>query len=397
MHLTAARAEQAAAHAPATTRITSIDVVRGAVMIFMALDHVRDYVTNLRFPPEDLTRSSAALFATRWVTHFCAPTFFLLAGVGIGIALNRGAKPAQMSRYLITRGLWLLVLELIITPIGWQFGLDLVPAFALVLWALGWSMIVLALVVHLPRAAALALSLALIFGHNLLDHIKPPDLGDFAGLWHFLHAPGFAIPNVLFIGYPLVPWVAVMALGSVLAALYQWDAERRRRTLLLVGASAFALFLLLRALNAYGNPFPWSVQRTTALTVASFFNVLKYPPSLQFLLMTLGLTMVALALTERVHGRVAGWLSVYGRVPLFFYVTHLFVAHAVAVVLAFVQGGTLRRILIVNHPELIPDWYGVSLPGVYIAWALVVLLLYFPCRTFARMKDTRSAWWLRYM
>jgi uncharacterized membrane protein len=232
MHMTATTAARLAPAAkPSTSRITSVDVVRGAVMVLMALDHVRDYVTNLRFPPEDLTRSSAALFATRWVTHFCAPTFFLLAGVGIGIALNRGMAPARMSRYLVTRGLWLLVLELVITPIGWQFGFDFIPAFALVLWALGWSMIVMALVVHLPRPLVLGLSLALIAGHNLLDPIRPNDLGGFAGFWHFLHAPGFVIPNVLFIGYPLVPWVAVMALGSVLAAIYQWEGARRRRTL----------------------------------------------------------------------------------------------------------------------------------------------------------------------
>ena len=398
MHMTATTAAKVAPVAErATSRITSIDIVRGAVMILMALDHVRDYVTSARFPPEDLTRSSVALFATRWVTHFCAPTFFLLAGVGIGIALNRGTPPARMSRYLVTRGLWLLLLELVITPIGWQFGLDLIPAFALVLWALGWSMIVMALVVHLPRPLVLALSLALIAGHNLLDPIRPNDLGGFAGLWHFLHVPGFVIPNVLFIGYPLIPWVAVMAFGSLLAALYQWESARRRRTLLLGGAAAFLLFLVLRSFNAYGNPFPWSTQRTTGLTIASFLNVLKYPPSLQFLLMTLGPALVALALTERARGRSAKWLAVYGRVPLFFYVTHLFVAHAVAVVLAFMQGGIWRRIPIVNHPERIPDWYGVTLPGVYIAWAIVVLLLYLPCRQFARMKDKRTAWWLRYL
>ena len=379
------------------SRISSIDVVRGVVMVLMALDHVRDWTTNLRFPPENLARGSAALFATRWVTHFCAPTFFLLAGIGVGISFNRGAQPAQLSRYLVTRGLWLLVLELIITPVGWQFGFQLIPAFALVLWALGWSMIVMALVVHIPRAVVLPLALAIIFLHNLTDGIRPDSLGALATLWKVLHVPGFVIPNVLFVGYPLVPWVAVMAVGFVVAAVYRWDAARRRRALITIGAAAFALFLLLRTFNTYGNPFPWSPQRSTALTVASFFNVLKYPPSLQFLLMTLGPALIALALTERAHGRVASILSVYGRVPLFYYVTHLFVAHAVAVVLAFAQSGELHRIPVVNHPENIPAWYGLSLPGVYVMWALVVVLLYFPCRLFARMKDTRTDWWLRYM
>jgi uncharacterized membrane protein len=379
------------------SRILSVDIVRGLVMVLMALDHVRDWTTNVRFQPEDLSRSSAALFATRWVTHICAPTFFLLAGLGIGILMQRRVPPGGMSRYLITRGFWLLVLELVITPIGWQFGLRLVPAFALVLWALGWSMIVMAALVHAPRVVVAALSLLMIFGHNLLDPIRPDTLGAFRALWHMLHAPGFMVPNVLFIAYPLVPWVGVMALGYVLAAAYQWDANRRRRLLVTCGIAAVAMFVVLRALNWYGNPFPWSPQRTTALTIASFLNVLKYPPSLHFLLMTLGPALIALALAERARGRIAAWLSVYGRVPLFFYVAHIFVAHAVAVALALVQGGELRRIPVVTNPGSIPPWFGLPLPGVYLSWILVVALMYFPCRRVARLKAARSEWWIRYM
>ncbi len=381
----------------APRRITSVDVVRGAVMVLMALDHVRDYVTSVRFRPEDLSQASTALFATRWVTHFCAPTFFLLAGVGIGISRSRGKRPAELSRYLLTRGLWLLILELVITPIGWQFGLPPLPAFALVLWALGWSMIVMALLVHVHRWVVAALSLAMIFGHNLLDGVRPDSFGDFAGVWHVLHAPGFAIPGVLLVAYPLIPWVGVMGIGYVLGAAYEWDAPRRRRLLIGAGVAAVALFVLLRAANGYGNPAPWSEQRTPALTVASFLNVLKYPPSLQFLLMTLGPALVALALVERARGRIPRWLSVYGRVPLFFYVTHIFAAHLAGVVLALVQGGELRRIPVVSNPEAIPPWFGLPLPGVYLVWALVVVLLYWPCRRFAELKDTRSDWWLRYL
>ncbi len=386
-----------AAEREARQRITSVDIVRGVVMILMALDHVRDFVTNARFPPEDLTRASAALFATRWITHFCAPIFFLLAGVGVGILLSKGTRPAEASRYLVTRGLWLLLLELVITPIGWQFGFDLIPAFALVLWALGWSMIVMALLVHVPRSLVLAISLLMIVGHNLLDAVRPDSLGWFAGVWHVLHVPGFAVPNVLLVAYPLVPWVGVMGLGYVLATVYQWDAARRRSVLIWSGVAAVVLFVLLRSINGYGNVFPWSAQRTPALTIASFLNVTKYPPSLQFLLMTLGPALVALALAERALGRVAGWLSVYGRVPLLFYVTHIFVAHAAAVVVAFLQSGEPRRIPVVSDFGSIPSWYGLSLPGVYAVWALVVILLYYPCRRFAQLKDTRRDWWLRYM
>ena len=209
--------------------------------------------------------------------------------------------------------------------------------------------------------------------------------------------PGFPIPGKLLVGYPLVPWVAVMALGWVLADIYRWDAERRRRLLIWASVGAVATFVVLRGLNGYGDPGPWSTQRSSALTVASFLNVRKYPPSLMFLLMTLGPALVALALTERARGAVANWLSVYGRVPLFFYVVHIFVAHAVGVVLALVQGGELRRIPIFTDPGSLPAWYGVSLPGVYVAWALVVALLYFPCRWYGGLKQRSDSRWLSYL
>jgi uncharacterized membrane protein len=241
------------------------------------------------------------------------------------------------------------------------------------------------------------LSLALILGHNLLDGVKPDSLGAMGGLWHFLHVPGFAIPGILFIGYPLIPWVGVMGLGYALATLYQRDVAHRRKVLAWSGLAAIALFAVLRGMNGYGNSFPWTPQRTPALTVASFLNVAKYPPSLDFLAMTLGPIMLALAWTERARGRVADWLSVYGRVPLFFYVTHIFVAHVVAVLIALVQGRTVMRIPVLTGLGSLPEWYGLSLPGVYVAWAVVVILLYHPCRAFARLKDTRTAWWLRYL
>jgi uncharacterized membrane protein len=389
--------EQVLPRAAPPVRVRSIDIVRGAVMVLMALDHVRDWVTNVRFQPEDLARSSAALFATRWVTHFCAPTFFFLAGVGIGLARSKGGRDEGLTRFLIARGVWLLALELVITPIGWQFGFQLIPAFALVLWALAWSMMAMALLVRVRPDVLAVLALAMIAGHNLFDPIRADGAGALAILWRLLHVPGFAIPGVLFTAYPLVPWVAVMALGTVAASLYGWPPERRRRALITIGAAAIAAFVALRAVNGYGNPAPWSHQRTAALTVASFFNALKYPPSLDYLLMTLGPMLIVLALVEQARGPVARWLSVYGRVPLFFYVVHIFVAHALAVLLAFAQSGAPRRIPVVTDPGAIPPWYGVPLPGVYLAWALVVALMYYPCRGMAALKNTRRDWWLRYL
>jgi uncharacterized membrane protein len=381
----------------ATSRLLSVDTLRGVAMIFMALDHVRDYVTGLRIQPENLAHGSVALFATRWVTHFCAPLFSLLAGVGIGLAMERGKSAAAMSRFLLVRAAWLLVLDLVITPIAWQFGFRLVPAFALVLWALGLSMIVMAVLVHLPRSVVAAGSLLMIATHNLLDGIRPESWGALAPLWNVLHVPGFAVPGALFIGYPLIPWVAVMALGWVLAGAYRWDVARRRRVLVGAGVIATGLFVVVRGLNNYGDPFPWTEQPTTSLTVASFLNTRKYPPSLDFLLMTLGPSLIALAWLERAGGRLVEWISVYGRVPLFFYVVHIAVAHAVGIAIAFAQGGELRRLPIVADPASIPNWYGVSLPGVYVAWAVVVLAVYPACRWFARVKAERRDWWLSYL
>jgi uncharacterized membrane protein len=366
-------------------------------MVVMALDHVRDYVSKLHFPPEDLSRATVGLFATRWVTHFCAPGFSLLAGVGIGLAMQRGKTAAAMSRYLLVRGVWLIVLDLVITPIGWDLAFELVPAFALVLWALGLSMIVMAALVHLPRAVVAAGAVAMIALHNLLDGIKPADLGAWAPLWNVLHVPGVVIPGKLFILYPLVPWVAVMALGWALAGVYGWEEARRRRFLVVAGLAATALFVVVRAWNGYGDPSPWSPQREAGLTVASFLNARKYPPSLDFLLMTLGPLLVALGLLERARGRVASWLATIGAVPLFFFVVHIFLAHLSGVAIAWVQGGAPQRILAASAPEKIPEWYGLSLPGVYAAWAVVVLLMYPLCRWFARLKRERDEWWLSYL
>lgn len=378
-------------------RVRSVDIVRGAVMVLMALDHVRDYVQKVRVQPENLAQSTAALFATRWVTHFCAPAFSLLAGVGIGISMNRGRSAREMSTFLLTRGLWLIVLDVAITPVLWRFSFNILPAFALVLWALGLSMMVMAALVHLPRAIVAAGAIVMIATHNLLDGVGPESWGALRGLWHVLHVPGFAVPGKLFIGYPLVPWVAVMALGWALATVYTWDDARRRRFLVTVGVAATLLFLVVRGLSGYGDPGPWSAQRSTALTIASFLNARKYPPSLDFLLMTLGPTLAALALLETVRGRVVDWLSVYGRVPLFYYVVHIGVAHAVGVLLALVQHGQLMRITAITDPAAIPAWYGVSLPGVYVAWAIVVIAMYPLCRWFARLKQTRTDRWLQYL
>jgi uncharacterized membrane protein len=376
-------------------RVTSVDLVRGLVMILMALDHTRDYFSNLRFQPEDLSQATPFLFFTRWITHFCAPTFFLLAGVGVSLSMSRGKARREMSWFLVTRGLWLVVLELTITHAGWQFSMDF-PQFLLVIWALGWSMVILAGLIYLPKTAILAISLVTIAGHNLLDGINAESLGAFAPVWHLLHVPGLVIQDpFVFVGYPLIPWFAVMSLGFVLGDVFKWEPERRRRFLIRSGIAVTAAFVVLRLINGYGDPRPWSGQRSIALTIASFGNASKYPPSLIYLLMTIGPTLVALAFLERARGTVSRVISVYGRVPMFYYILHLFLIHTLAYGFALWQGGDGSFLSL--DVESFPAWYGTNLAGVYLAWLVVIALLYVPCRWYAALKARRKDWWLGYI
>lgn len=376
-------------------RVTSVDLVRGIVMILMALDHTRDYFSNLRFQPEDLSKATPFLFATRWVTHFCAPTFFLLAGVGAGLAVSGGKSKKEVSKFLLTRGLWLVVLEITVSALGWNFKLGF-PLILLVIWALGISMVILSGLVFLPKKIVAAIALVTIAGHNLLDSIGGASMSGGGPLWHLLHQPGLVSPNPLIIvGYPIIPWFAVMALGFALSDVFRWEPGRRKTFLLGAGAVAVLGFIVIRFVNAYGNPVPWSAQKTAALTVASFLNPLKYPPSLDYLLMTLGPTLIALALLENARGPVARAVSVFGRVPMFYYLGHIYVIHILAAIFAMWQGGQAGFLSL--DTASFPKWYGTSLPGVYLAWALVVLIMYVPCRWFADLKSRRRDWWLSYI
>jgi uncharacterized membrane protein len=287
-------------------------------MILMALDHTRDYFSNLRFQPEDLARTTPFLFATRWITHFCAPTFFLLAGVGAALAISGGKPKREVSRFLLTRGLWLVVLELTVSAFGWNFKLGF-PVILLVIWALGWSMVILSALVFLPRKIVAAIAIVVIAGHNLFDGISAESMSGGGPLWHLLHVPGLVMAKPLIIvGYPLVPWFAVMALGFALGDVFRWEPHRRRRFLTIAGTLSVVAFIVLRYLNGYGNPSPWAPQRTGLLTIASFLNTLKYPPSLDYLLMTLGPTFIALALLENARGSFARAIRVDGRGARFF-------------------------------------------------------------------------------
>ena len=293
--------------ASARPRLDSVDLLRGLVIVIMALDHARDFFTSARFDPTDLTQTTAPLFLTRWITHFCAPVFVFLAGTSAYLYQARGKSPREASWFLLTRGLWLVVLEWTVIRWAWMFNFNYTSEllFVQVIWVIGVSMIVLAGLVHLPLGAVAALGIAMIAGHNLLDGVAPESLGRWAPLWILLHVQA-PIPlrgdQVFFVIYPLVPWIGVMAAGYAFGRLLHRPAEERRRMLLRLGGGLTIAFLALRALNGYGDPAPWSVQESAGRTVLSFLNTTKYPPSLLFLLMALGPAIALLPLLERLRG-----------------------------------------------------------------------------------------------
>lgn len=394
--------------APGQGRLQAVDALRGAVMILMALDHARDFISSaaMSFPPTDLTRTTTSLFLTRWITHFCAPVFAFTAGIGSFLWLRRNRTTRQLSRFLVTRGLWLIILEL--TVLRWILFLQVEMNNRLiileVIWMLGLSMVVLAALVHLPARWLAALSIVVIATHNLFDSIAPARFGSLAWVWDILHQQAvFPVHGVNFlVAYPLVPWVAVMAVGYCFGPVLRWESARRQRFLVRLGISLSIAFIVIRALNRYGEPAPWAGQHSALFTVLSFLNCTKYPPSLDFLLMTLGPALVALAWLERVRFSDANPLIVFGRVPLFYFVVHLAVIHALAILLGFLRYGWHGFLLLpapsMGGPaKLFPPDYGVSLWVVYGVWAAVVVMLYPVCRWYAQLKQRRHDWWLSYL
>jgi uncharacterized membrane protein len=384
-------------------RLTSVDALRGLVIVLMALDHTRDFfhVGAMTFSPTDLTQTTALLFATRWVTHLCAPMFSLLAGVGAWLRLQRpGESRASLSRYLVRRGLWLVLLELVVMRLAMNFSLSFAyPPVLLVLWVLGLSMIILAALVWLPPPVVLALGVAVIGGHHLMDGIRAADLGQLAGVWRLLHEPGVVPVGgiVAFVGYPLVPWCAVMAAGFGLGPVFGVPAAVRQRRLLIVGLACCAAFIALRLRNGYGDPVPWAVQQSGAFTLLSFLNTTKYPPSLSFLLMTLGPGLLLLAWMERRAWQPGHPLVVFGRAPLFFFVAHFWLLHALAALLALaVYGPAALGFLWMPLPSMggpaaaFPPGFGYPLWATYVAWLTVLVLLWPACRWVAGRRVAKQ-------
>jgi uncharacterized membrane protein len=368
------------------SRLRSLDALRGAVMIVMALDHVRDFfhAGAMSFSPTDLTRTTAALFFTRWVTHFCAPVFFFAAGAGAFLWWQRGRSRGELSRFLLTRGVWLIVLEVTVMRFAYQFSMaPRYPVLLVVLWALGASMIALAALVWLPVRVLAVLSVATVALHDLFPGGR------------FLHQPGVLHMGqwTVFVAYPLVPWIAVMAAGFCFGPILH-----RSRIVATLGVVLTAAFVALRLANVYGDPAPW----TSGLL--SFLNTTKYPPSLAFLLMTLGPALLALAWLDRRTLSDRNPLVVFGRVPLFYFVLHFYAAHVLAVVCSWIRyGAAAAGFLFEPFPstggprELFPPDFGFSLDATYIAWVAIVVAMYPLCRWFAKVKATRRDWWLGYL
>jgi uncharacterized membrane protein len=389
-----------------TTRIKSIDLLRGLIMIIMALDHTRDYfhADAFKFDPMNLEKTTVLLYFTRWITHLCAPIFMLLAGTSAFISGQRKSKK-EMAFFLIKRGLWLIFLELTVVNFSWFFNVRFSFLLLAVIWILGVSMIFLAGFIFLPKKIILCIGLILIFGHNLLDNIHFPQHNFLGFLWGLLHdRKSFMIGHEgMEEAYQIIPWIGVMALGYCLGELYAkgFDVLKRKKILLRLGIASILLFIIIRSINVYGNLTPWSNQNSPVLSLLSFLNITKYPPSLDYLLITEGIGLIFLGLTENISNRLTKIISVYGRVPLFYYILHIYLIHLFAMLAATLSGYrwtdmTGFTIWINSMPNL--AGYGFSLGVVYLVWISVVILLYPVCKMYDRYKYMhKGKWWLSYL
>jgi len=395
---------------PTTSRIASIDIIRGAVMILMAIDHVRVYSGIPAGGP------TPGVFFTRWITNFCAPAFIFLAGTSI---FFYGRKHADLSKFLLIRGAWLIFLELTFLRVAWTFNFDFKHyELAGVIWVIGCCMILMAGLVKLPLAAVGTIGMVIIAAHNLMDShmgklLDGLDENRLSGLWKIFYVGFFAGPIQfgpdgpnLFVLYSIIPWIGVMAAGYAFGKILLLEPASRHRVCLLIGLSAIALFLVLRGLNLYGDPRPWHAHAQghngapPMSAFLSFLNTTKYPASLSFLLMTLGPIIALIPLLEGLHGSMARRIVIFGRVPFFYYMLHIPLIHALALVVSKLRLGVVSPWLFTNHPMGNPEppqGYVWSLPLLYLVWGIAIAMLYFACNWFANVKAERNDWWLKYL
>lgn len=385
-------------------RLDSIDMLRGLVIVLMVLDHARDFfhVDAFVFDPTDPTRTTPILFFTRWITHLCAPTFVFLSGVSIFLQRENGKTGADLAKFLVTRGLWLIVLELTLVCFGFNFAMSLV--FLQVIWAIGASMVLMAALVQLSPRAVLMVGATIVAGHGLLAPLEAADLGPFALAWRLLMEPGLAGFAPGLVVYPVIPWFGVMCLGYGLGSIFLQETARRRRSVLLLGAGAIVAFLILRTVNVFGDPAPWTVQSTPVATALSFFNVSKYPPSLLYVLITLGVSLLISLMLERLPGAAARVLLAFGRTPLATYVLHIYILHVLALIVGVLMGlpsalffDFLGSNFVVSPARLPQAGWGFGLGIVYVVWIAVLAALYPFSAWLAQVKRERRDWWLSYV
>lgn len=389
----------------AAYRITSIDFLRGLVMIIMALDHTRDFVHEgaLVADPLSLTTPDPALFFTRWITHFCAPIFVFLAGTSAFLQGLRKTKK-ELSAFLLKRGLWLMLVEVTLVTFGITFDITFSIFFLQVIWAIGISMALLGLVIWLPFKAMLAVGLIIVLGHNTLDFYEAKNPGNFGAFYSLLHRQNF-LPigegRILGILYPFLPWTGLMIMGYCFGRLFTlYEGAARRNILLKLGAGIVLVFVALRFLNVYGDPSPWATQQTAGLSILSFINTTKYPPSLLFMCMTIGPGILFLAFAEKAKSVFAKVVTVYGKVPFFYYILHFYLIHGVAIIISLLSGHSFAEGS-AGAPgipfKFVFPGEGLSLGGTYLVWIGVVAVLYPACRWFSRYKQTHKQWWLSYL
>jgi uncharacterized membrane protein len=404
--LTNSRIGKSISKLPKSKRIESIDFLRGIVMIIMALDHTRDYFhkTAFIYKPEDLDHTNGLLFFTRWITHFCAPVFVFLAGVSAYL-YGRKKTRKELSLFLLTRGIWLVLTELFILSLFRTFNFSYRFFNLQVIWAIGISMIVLSAIIYLKRSFILLTGILLIALHNILDTVHVPGIGLSSFFWALLHETGyFTFGRFTFhVHYPLLPWIGVMTIGYYIGNLYKsgYNENKRRRIFLLLGFSSIALFTILRFGNFYGDAAHWSLQKNALFSLLSFLNVTKYPPSFLYILMTLGPAFIFLALAEKSLNSLTEKICVLGRVPMFYYLVHILLIHILAtigaVILGYKWSDMVLTGMISNAQQL--KGYGFNLLTVYLVWIVLVLALYPCCKWFDKYKRTHQSakWWLSYL
>lgn len=389
-----------------TNRIESIDILRGVVMVIMALDHVRDFFHFGAFSsdPTNLDTTTPFIFFTRFITHYCAPVFVFLAGTSSFLYGTRKTKP-ELFKFLLTRGLWLILLEIVLNNLIWAFDFTYSFIVLQVIWAIGLSMVFLSFLIYLPKRIILVIGILLVAGHNVLDSEIMQGTSFKSIIWYILHQQQFISINptrMVVFAYPIIPWIGLMALGFCFGSFYQknFNISTRKKWLLILGISSIALFFILRGLNIYGDLRPWSTQDTTTKTVLSFFKVTKYPPSLAYLLITIGPSLLFLYGIETVKNKISDFFLVFGRVPLFYYFLHVFVIHALAIFGILIFGGNWKDLILSTNAFSNPNFanYGYPLFIVYLIWIGVIALLYFPSKKYMIYKaNNKNKWWLSYL